>query len=288
MKPVKIGDKMIGDDNSIFIIAEIGINHNGDIKIAKKLIDIAKNAGCDAVKFQKRNVEKAVPEKHKNVPRESPWGTIPYIEYKKKIEFSKKEYDIIDSYCNERNILWTASPWDTDSVDFLDRYDVPFNKIASALITNKEFLAHINRKNKPMIISTGMSTINEIITAVNTLDENRRIILHCNSSYPAKNNELNLRAIYTLKNLFPHNPVGYSGHEVGLQTTVAAAVLGACVIERHITLDRTMWGTDQSASVEPHELEQLVNDIKNMEKALGDGEIRVYDSEIPFLKKLRR
>ena len=285
---VKIGDKIIGNGNPIFIIAEIGINHNGDIEIAKKLIDVAKDAGCDAVKFQKRNVEKAIPDDQKSIPKETPWGIMPYIDYKKKIEFNKEQYDIINAYCIEKNILWTASPWDTDSVDFLDQYDVPFYKIASALITNTEILELVNSKNKPIIISTGMSTIDEIKIAVNYLNENRRIVLHCNSSYPAKNNELNLRTIETLKKLFPNNPVGYSGHEVGLQTTVAAAALGASVIERHITLDRAMWGTDQSASVEPPELKRLIKDIKIIEEALGDGEIRVYESEKAFLKKLRR
>ena len=287
MGTVKIGDHVVGEGNSIFIIAEIGINHNGDLDIAKKLIDVAKNAGCDAVKFQKRNVEKAVPESQKNILRETPWGLIPYIEYKRKIEFGKKEYDEINRYCKEREIIWSASPWDADSVGFLDQYDVPFYKIASASITNRHILEAIKERNKPVILSTGMSTAEEITTAVKLFDEEQLIILHCNSSYPAKNEELNLRAIQTLKKMFPRSPIGYSGHEVGLQTTVAAAALGASVIERHITLDRAMWGSDQAASVEPQGISRLVRDIRVVEMAMGDGEIRVYESEKAVMKKLR-
>jgi len=288
IKQVRIGNTIIGDGHPVFVIAEIGINHNGDIEIANKLIDNAKNSGCDAVKFQKRNVEKAVPEHQKNILRETPWGLIKYIDYKKKIEFTKREYDIIDEYCKQRDILWTASPWDIDSVDFLDQYNVPFYKVASACITDIEMLKLIDTKNKPVIISTGMSTLEEIKKAVETLDNKRLVILHCNSSYPAKNDETNLRTIKTLANLFPCCPIGYSGHEVGLQVSLAAVALGAKVIERHITLDRAMWGTDQAASVEPHGLHRLLRDIRVIESAFGDGKIQVYESEKPVRLKLRR
>jgi N-acetylneuraminate synthase len=268
-----------------YIIAEIGINHNGDIENAKTLIDVAASAGCNVVKFQKRNIEKAIPLAQREIPRSTPWGIMSYYDYKKKIEFGEKEYNEIDVYCHGK-IAWTASVWDNDSLDFISKYDPPFIKIPSALLTNDELLFKAKSLKKPIIASTGMSTLDEIDHAVEVLREADLVLLHCNSSYPAKNTELNLRVINTLENRY-HCPVGYSGHEVGLQTSLAAVVLGACVIERHITLDRAMWGTDQAASLEPQGLQRLVRDIRVIEDSLGDGVKRVYDSEVPIREKLR-
>jgi N-acetylneuraminate synthase len=287
-KTVRIGDKTIGGEEPTFIVAEIGINHNGSLDNAKRLIDVAVFAGCDAVKFQKRNPEVCVPEDQKEKLRDTPWGEIPYIEYKKHIEFGEVEYSKIDMYSTEKEIIWFASPWDKDSVDFLEQFDVPCYKIASASLTDHELLGEVRDLGKPIIMSTGMSTLEQIDEAVEVLGGTDDIvILHCNSSYPANNDELNLRAIETLRNRYDC-PVGYSGHETGLQTTYAAVALGADVVERHITLDRAMWGTDQAASVEPFGLLRLVRDIRVIEAALGDGKIRVYESEIPVRDKLRR
>lgn len=270
-----------------YIIAEIGINHNGSIDTAKKLIDIAALSGCDAVKFQKRNPDVCVPEHQKNVIRETPWGTMTYLQYKHKIEFGKKEYDEIDSYCNDKGISWSASPWDLDSLNFLDQYDLPFIKIPSAMLTNNELLEESVKTGKKIILSVGMSTLEEIDVAVDILRKsNNFALLHCNSSYPAPLNELNLSAIQTLKNRYGCE-VGYSGHEFRLGTTVASIYLGATIIERHITLDRTMWGTDHMSSVEPQGLIKLVKGIRELEDAYGDGVIRVTDSQIPIRTKLR-
>lgn len=286
MKEIKIGNTVVGKGHPTYIIAEIGINHNGEMEIAKKLIDVAVAAGCNVVKFQKRNIDKAVPLAQRDVPRETPWGIMTYYEYKKRIEFGKKEYDDIDAYCRAKGISWNASVWDTDSLDFIEKYDLPFIKIPSALITNDNLLRKAKSLKKPIIASTGMSTLDEIDHTVEILDDSEYILLHCNSSYPAKNTELNLRVLNTLENRY-NCLVGYSGHEVGLQTSLAAVVLGACVIERHITIDRAMWGTDQAASLEPQGIQRLVRDIRVIEEALGDGEKKVYDSERPILKKLR-
>jgi N-acetylneuraminate synthase len=283
---IKIGQQWIGDGFSTYIIAEIGINHNGDLEIAKKLIDIAVTSGCSAVKFQKRTPEIAVPESQRNVMRETPWGYISYLDYKKHIEFGELEYDEIDRYCKEKEIAWFASCWDIPSVDFIENYNPPCYKIASASLTDNELLQRINNTGRPIILSTGMSTFKEIINAYKILDDSRLCIMHTTSTYPCKNEELNLRMIETLRNEFSV-PIGYSGHEVGLQTTLAAVALGANLIERHITLDRAMWGTDQAASIEPVGLNRLVRDIRVIEVALGDGIKRVYDSEKPTMKKLR-
>jgi len=270
-----------------YIIAEIGINHNGSIDTAKKLIDIAALSGCDAVKFQKRNPDVCVPEHQKNVVRETPWGTMTYLQYKHKIEFGKKEYDEINSYCKDKGISWSASPWDLDSLKFLDEYDLPFIKIPSAMLTNNELLEESVKTGKKIILSVGMSTLEEIDVAVDILRKsNNFALLHCNSSYPAPLNELNLSAIQTLKNRYGCE-VGYSGHEFRLGTTVASIYLGATIIERHITLDRTMWGTDHMSSVEPQGLIKLVKGIRELEDAYGDGVIRVTDSQIPIRTKLR-
>ena len=286
-KQVKIGDRLVGEGQPVFIIAEIGINHNGDLSIAKKLIDAAVVAGCDAVKFQKRTPELSVPPEQRDIIRETPWGLMTYMEYRRRVEFGKEEYDKIDEYCRERGIIWFASCWDKPSVDFMEQYNPPCYKIASACLTDDDLLRYINSKGRPIILSTGMSTMEQIRHAVSLLDRERLLIAHCTSTYPCKPQELNLRVIQTLKQEFDC-PIGYSGHEVGLQTTYAAVVLGACFVERHITLDRAMWGSDQAASVEPWGFMRLVRDIRVIESALGDGVKRVYDSELPVMKKLRR
>ena len=275
----------------IYIIAEIGINHNGDMSIAKKLIDIAKVAGCDVVKFQKRNPDVCVPEHQKTIMRDTPWGRMTYLDYKYKVEFNQNQYDEIDIYCKEKDIKWSASPWDLDSLDFLNQYDIPFIKIPSALLTDLELIKESVKTGKKIIISTGMSTIEEIDNAIDTIKkvnaEAQYAILHCNSTYPAPNDELNLNCIKTLKDKYKCE-VGYSGHEFGLTTTIASVCLGATIIERHITLDRTMWGTDQMCSVEPQGLIKLVRGIKELNKALGDGKKIVTETEKPIREKLRK
>lgn len=285
-KKIKIGEKYVGDNQSTFIIAEIGINHNGDIEIAKKLIDIAVVAGCDAVKFQKRTPELCVPENQRDLMRETPWGIMTYMEYRQRVEFGEEEYSIIDLYCKDKGIYWFCSCWDILSVNFIEKFNPRCLKIASASITDIELLKRINETKKPVILSTGMSTMGQIKNAVSYFDKNRLIIAHSTSSYPCSPAELNLNMIKTLKTKFDC-PVGYSGHEVGLQTTYAAVVLGACLVERHITLDRAMWGSDQAASIEPPGLIRLVRDIRVIEESLGDGVKKVYSSEIPLIKRLR-
>ena len=276
---------------SVYIIAEIGINHNGDLDIAKKLIDIAKVAGCDAVKFQKRNPDICVPEHQKSVQRDTPWGRMSYLEYKYKVEFGKEEYDIIDDYCQKRDIAWSASPWDLDSLNFLNQYNLPFIKIPSALLTDIDLVTESAKTSKKLIISTGMSTIEEIDDSVNAIKKANPncelAILHCNSTYPAPNEDLNLNCIQTLKEKYQCE-VGYSGHEFGLTTTIASVCLGAKIIERHITLDRTMWGTDQMCSVEPQGLIKLVRGVKELSLALGDGIKRVTEAEQKIKDKLRK
>ena len=271
-----------------YIIAEIGINHNGDLNIAKRLIDIASAAGCDAVKFQKRNPDVCVPEHQKSVMRDTPWGKMTYLDYKYKVEFGKKEYDEIDRYCKQQNIAWSASPWDLDSLEFLNQYDIPFIKIPSAMITNTELLEASCKTDKKIIISTGMSSIQEVNNAqrILSLFAKDYAILHCNSTYPAPIEELNLSCVKTLKDRYKCE-VGYSGHEFRLGTSVAAVYLGASIIERHVTLDRTMWGSDHMSSVEPQGLFKLVSGIRELEKAFGNGKIEVTESEKPVRKKLR-
>lgn len=271
-----------------YIIAEIGINHNGSIDTAKRLIDIAALSGCDAVKFQKRNPDVCVPEHQKNIPRDTPWGTMSYLEYKYRMEFGKEEYDIIDEYCKTKNIAWSASPWDMDSLAFLEQYDIPFIKMPSAMLTHEELMRGCARTGKKVIFSTGMSTIEEIDKAVEWVREEdcEFALLHCNSTYPAPLEELNLQCIKTLKERYDCE-VGYSGHEFRLGTTVSSVYLGATIVERHITLDRTMWGSDHLASLEPQGLIKLVKGIRELEVALGDGVKRLYDGELPARKKLR-
>ncbi len=276
-----------------YIIAEIGINHNGDLSIAKKLIDIAAAAGCDAVKFQKRDPNVCVPEHQKNVMKDTPWGSMTYLDYKHRTEFGETCYNEIDKYCKERKIRWSASPWDLGSLEFLLKYDLLFIKIPSAMLTNRALLEGCLSSGKKVILSTGMSTEDEISEAVSFLEERITVkskssfaILHCNSTYPAPLEELNLSCIKTLKEKYGCE-VGYSGHEFRLGTSVAAVYLGASIIERHVTLDRSMWGSDHLSSLEPQGLFKLVSGIRELEKAYGNGIIRVTESEKPVRKKLR-
>ena len=287
MRTVQIGDRVVGDAYPVYIVAEIGINHNGDISIAKKLIDCAVNAKCDAVKFQKRTPEVCVPLNEREKMRQTPWGYITYMEYRKRIEFGIDEYIEIDRYCRSKGIDWTASCWDEDSIDFLEAFCPPFYKIASALLTDFSLLAKLRKTGRPLVLSTGMSTMEEIRAAVDALGEDNLVIVHSTSAYPCPTSELNLRMLDTLKVEF-RAPIGYSGHEVGLPTTIAAVAFGACYVERHITLDRAMWGSDQAASIEPGGLDRLVKYIRVVEEALGDGMKHVYDSELPIMNRLRR
>ncbi|MGA0131443.1 MAG: N-acetylneuraminate synthase family protein, partial [Ilumatobacteraceae bacterium] len=260
---VGVGSTEIGIGKPVFVIAEIGINHNGDVGTAKKLIDVATAAGCDAVKFQKRTPAICVPPEQASILRETPWGTMTYLEYKERIEFGTDEFSEIDAHCRAKNIMWFASPWDVPSVEFLESFNTPVFKIASACLTDDELLGAIRATGKPVIMSTGMSTLAEIDHAISILDRANLILGQATSTYPCKPEELNLRAIQTLRERYGM-PVGYSGHETGLQTTIAAVALGAVFVERHITLDRAMWGTDHAASVEPGGLERLVRDIRNV------------------------
>jgi sialic acid synthase SpsE len=284
---ISIGNRQIGEGHPVYVIAEIGINHNGDIDIAKKLMDVAASAGCDAVKFQKRTPELCVPEEQKSQIRETPWGTMTYLEYKERTEFGQSEYQQIDAYAKKLGIHWFASPWDLPSVDFLITFDPVCIKVASASLTDDALLMKLVASKVPLIISTGMSTMEEIEHAVGVVKSSQFALAHATSTYPCQPSELNLRMISTLNKKFGV-PVGYSGHETGLATTLAAVAMGATFIERHITLDRAMWGTDHSASVEPTGLDRLVRDIRNIELSLGDGVKRVFDSELPVRAKLRR
>ncbi len=286
-KAVKIGERWVGSGYPTFIVAEIGINHNGDLAIAKRLIDVAAAAGCDAVKFQKRNPEKAVPEEYRNLMRETPWGIMTYLEYRYRVEFGFKEYSEINRYCMERGITWFASCWDVDSVDFMEQFSPVCYKVASATLTDQALLRKMRATGRPIILSTGMSTVEEIQEAVELLGTDNLLIAHSTSTYPCPNEELNLRMIQTLQAMFDC-PIGYSGHEAGLQTTYAAVVLGAAFVERHITLDRAMWGSDQAASVEPHGFLRLVRDIRVIERAMGDGQKHVYPSEMKARERLRK
>jgi N-acetylneuraminate synthase len=284
---IHLGGRSVGDGFPVYIVAEVGINHNADLDIAKRLIDAAILAGCDAVKFQKRTPELCVAPEQRDTPRETPWGLMTYLEYRHRIEFDRDAYTEIDRYCRDKRITWFASCWDEPSVDFIEQLSPVCHKIASASLTDDRLLRHMNATGRPIILSTGMSTIEEIRHAASLLDQDRLLIAHSTSSYPCNPQELNLRMIQTLRQEFDC-PVGYSGHEIGLQTTYAALVLGACYIERHITLDRAIWGSDQAASVEPWGFMRLVRDIRVIEKALGDGVKRVYDSEKAALQRLRR
>ena len=284
---VRVGNKIVGDGHSTYIAGEIGINHNGSMEITRQLIDSAALAGCDAVKFQKRTPELAVPKEMRDVMRDTPWGQMTYMDYRHKMEFSEEDYRTIDKYCKDKRIDWFASVWDEPSIEFLESFDPVAYKIPSAALTDKSLLNAVRKTSRPVILSTGMSTVEQIREAVSLIGTENLILVHTTSAYPCAPSELNLRVINSLKAVYKC-PIGYSGHEVGLQTTVAAVAIGATFIERHITLDRSMWGSDQAASVEPHGLMRLVRDIRLVETALGDGEKRVYDSELPIIKRLRR
>ncbi len=286
-RELRIGDKMVGDGHPTYVVAEIGINHNGDMDIAKALIDAAANAGCDAVKFQKRTPELAVPPEMRDKMRDTPWGYISYMDYRERVEFGRDEYAEIDAYCKQKGVDWFVSCWDEPAVDFMEQFDPPAYKVASATMTDADMLRHLRATGRPIILSTGMSTMDQIQAAVDLLDMDNLMLTHTTSTYPCEPEELNLSMIRTLAERFPC-PIGYSGHEIGLQTTIAAVALGAALVERHITLDRAMWGSDQAASVEPHGFRRLVRDIRAVELALGDGQKRVYDSEKPSLQRLRR
>jgi N-acetylneuraminate synthase len=270
------------------VIAEIGINHNGSLEVAKKLIDGAVLSGADAVKFQKRTPEKCVPREQWNVERDTPWGRMTYIDYRRRMEFGETEFAAIDRHCRDRGIAWFASSWDDESVDFMERFDPPCHKAASASLTDHDLLRKMRSTGRPIMLSTGMSTMQEIEEAVGVVGEDQLLLAHATSTYPCPLPELNLRMIDTLKRRFADCPIGYSGHETGLAPTWAAVALGATFVERHITLDRAMWGSDQAASVEIGGLMRLVSNIRDIERSFGDGIKRVYAEELPQIEKLRR
>ena len=283
---ITIGRRKVGKGHPVYIVAEVGINHNGSLDTALALIDVAVEAGCDAVKFQKRSPEHCVPELQRDVIRDTPWGTMTYLEYRHLIELGAKDYDIIDSHCQKRGIVWFASCWDRASVDFMTQYHPACFKVASACLTDGDLLKHISVQGKPIILSTGMSTMDEIRKAVSIFDPEKLLIVHTTSDYKGNPEELNLSMIHTLKNEFG-GAIGYSGHEEGIVPTIASVAMGACYVERHITLDRGMWGSDHAISLEPKDLAQMVRDIRLIEQAMGDGVKRVYDSEKISLAKLR-
>jgi N-acetylneuraminate synthase len=285
---IKVGDRLVGDGQPVFVVAEIGINHNGSLDICKKLIDGAAVAGCHAVKFQKRTPVKCVPKEQWHIERDTPWGRMTYIDYRHKIEFGENEYALIDRYCKDKGILWFASCWDEDSVEFMERFEPPCYKAASASLTDHDLLKAMKATGRPLMISTGMSTWEEITCAVQVLGTENLLIAHSTSMYPCPVDQLNLRMIHTLKSNYGVCPIGYSGHETGLAPTEAAVAMGATFVERHITLDRAMWGTDQAASVEIGGLMRLCANIRDIEKALGDGIKRVHENELAQRKKLRR
>ena len=289
MMEICFGDYVINEESEPYFIAEIGINHNGDLQIAKKLMDGAYAAGWNAVKFQKREPDIAVPEHQKMVMRDTPWGRMTYLEYKKRIEFGKVEYDYIDRYCKEKPLDWTASPWDLPSLEFLLQYDIPFIKIASASITQDALLEAAAKFGKPVIMSTGMSTWEELDHAVAILERHAHggyLLMHTNSTYPAPENELNLTMIRTLRERY-RCIVGYSGHERALEPTIVAMVLGAQVIERHITLDHEMWGTDQAASLTLHAMDMLRRRARGLRSMIGNGERVLGEAELSVRRKLR-
>lgn len=287
-REIKIGKRMVGDGHRTYVIAEIGINHNGDLETAKKMIDAAVHAGADAVKFQKRTPEVATPPEQKNQMRETPWGYITYLDYRYKVEFGKEQYREIDRHCREKKIDWMVSVWDEPSVDFMEQFDTPAYKIPSASLTDFSLIRKARATGKPLILSSGMSTMEQIQKGVEIAGEADLVLMHCTSTYPCEPEELNLKMIETLRAKYPTIPIGYSGHEVGLVPTAIAVAFGACMVERHLTLDRAMWGSDQAASVEPAGFERLVKYIRVTEASLGDGVKKVYESEMGSMKKLRR
>jgi len=287
-RELKIGNQMVGDGHPAYIIAEIGINHNGDLNIAKQMIDAAVHAGVNAVKFQKRTPDVATPTDQQTQMRETPWGYISYLDYRYKVEFSEEQYCEIDQYCKEKGITWLVSVWDLPSVDFMEKFDTPAYKIPSASLTDHGLIQKARATGKPLILSTGMSTMEQIRQGVKIAGEDNLVLMHCTSTYPCEPEELNLRMVESLRREFPTIPIGYSGHEVGLVPSSVAVALGACMVERHLTLDRAMWGSDQAASVEPGGFERLVKYIRVSEAALGDGVKKVYTSELGSMKRLRR
>lgn len=287
-RTVRLGGRTVGDGSPTYIIAEIGINHNGDLEIAKRLVDEAQHAGADAVKLQKRTPTVSTPPEQQGQMRETPWGYITYLDYREKVEFGEAQYGEFDRHCRDRGIAWLVSVWDEPSVDFMEKFDTPAYKIPSASLTDARLLRHVRKTGRPIILSTGMSTIGQIRDAVKTVGTEDLVLMHCTSTYPCEPAELNLRMVQTLRDEFRSTPIGYSGHEVGLVPSAVAVALGACMVERHLTLDRAMWGSDQAASVEPGGFERLVRYIRVTEESLGDGVKKVYDSEIPSMKKLRR
>ncbi len=287
-REIQAGHKWIGNGHPVFVIAEIGINHNASVDLAKKLIDGAALSGCDAVKFQKRTPEICVPKDQWNIERDTPWGRMTYIDYRHKMEFSREEYSEIFEYSESKGLIPFASCWDEEALDFMEHFQPKLYKVASASLTDLSLLRKHKSINRPTIISTGMSTIEEIETAVEAYGMENLMLAHATSSYPCPNEELNLKMIPALQQKYPTLPIGYSGHEVGLAPSWAAVALGACFVERHITLDRAMWGTDQAASVEIPGFTRLVANIRDIERSLGDGIKRVYPSEIGPRKKLRR
>ena len=287
-REVKLGNRIVGDGHPAFVIAEIGINHNGDLRIAKQMIDAAVHARADAVKFQKRTPDVATPLEQQNQMRETPWGYITYLDYRYRVEFNEEQYCEIDRYCREKGIAWLVSIWDEPSVDFMEKFDTPAYKIPSASLTDSKLIRRARANGRPLVLSTGMSTMEQIRRGVEAAGEENLVLMHCTSTYPCEPEELNLKMIETLRGEFPNIPVGYSGHEVGLVPSAVAVAFGACMVERHLTLDRAMWGSDQAASVEPGGFERLVKYIRVTEAALGDGVKRVYASEQSSLKRLRR
>ena len=289
MKTVALGkNRFIGAGQPVYIIAEVGINHNGSLDLAKQLIAEAARAGCDAVKFQKRTPELCVPKDQWEKERDTPWGRMSYIDYKRRIEFGLAEYTAIDDYCRALGVDWFASCWDEPSVDFMEQFNPVLYKMASASLTDRPLLDRVRATGRPLMLSTGMSTLKEIAQAVEWVGLDNLLIAHSTSAYPCPPQELNLRMVPALQALFPATPIGYSGHETGLATTVAAVALGACFVERHFTLDRATWGTDHAASVEPGGMGKVVRDIRDVEAALGDGQKRVYESELEPRRRLRR
>jgi len=285
---VRIGSQALGAGEPVYVIAEIGLNHNGDVEVAKRLIDVAANAGAQAVKFQKRTPAISTPEHMRNTPRDTPWGRMTYLEYRYRVEFDREQYIEIGDHATMRGIDWFASPWDEPSVAFLEDLNVVAHKVASASVTDLPLLRAIADTGKPVILSTGMSTLEQIDSAVDVLSGSPLVILHATSTYPLPPEEANLRTIATLHHRYPGIPIGYSGHERGLQISLAAVALGAVAVERHITLDRTMWGSDHAASLEPQGFEHLVRDIRIIGEAMGDGVKRVFPGELAPQAKLRR
>jgi N-acetylneuraminate synthase len=284
----RLGDRIVGTGCPVYITGEIGINHNGDLANAIALVDQAADAGCDAVKFQKRTPEICTPRDQWEIERDTPWGRMSYIDYRHRVEFDIEAYVAIDEHARRRGIAWFASPWDIQSVDFLEAFDVPAHKVASACLTDDDLLRRLRATCRTIILSTGMSTMRQIRHAVEVLGSDNIILCHATSTYPAPAAELNLKMIHTLQAEFPNVPIGYSGHETGLQTTLAAVAMGAAFVERHITLDRSMWGSDQAASIEPQGLARLVRDVRVITEAMGDGVKQIYDGERAAMKKLRR